>query len=206
MSKRLKGNSEKTAIDTTNQVLGSNKEFVDITEVIKEEIIEKENATTLETEEDNDIDIVNQLSSMDDDPTMTVLTFRSFLLGAILSCVSASVSQLMMFKPVGINLDTTFMLMTAYIINKAWEKYLPKGGWLNPCEFNHKELTCIYVMVSSANTSAYGTLVLGVQQLFYSNAPSALGSIAFLFASQLIGYGIAGQLRRFLVYPAKMIW
>ncbi|KAI9306431.1 OPT family small oligopeptide transporter [Cunninghamella echinulata] len=206
MLKRTINNKEYES-DPTNPIHGSNKEFIDITEVITEEINEKENVPSiLQTEEDSDINIVNELSTMDDDPTMIVFTFRSFLLGVILSCISASVSQLMMFKPVGIPLNTTFMLMTAYMINKAWEKYLPKGGWLNPCSFNHKELTCIYVMVSSANTSAYGTMVLGVQQLYYDNAPSAMGSIAFLLATQLVGYGIAGQLRRFIVYPANMIW
>lgn len=112
----------------------------------------------------------------------------------------------MMFKPVGIPLTTTFMLMIAYIVCKAMERYLPTGGWLNPAPFNAKEHTCIYVMVSSANSAAYGTMVLGVQQLYYENPPGAFGSIMMLLATQLVGYGIAGQLRKTLVYPAKMIW
>ncbi|KAI9307504.1 OPT family small oligopeptide transporter [Cunninghamella echinulata] len=157
-------------------------------------------------EDTDDVDIVNKLASMTDDPTLPVFTLRSIILGVILSCISASVSQLMIFKPVNTPLSTTCLLMIAYAICKLMEKVIPQGGWLNPCPLNHKEMACIYVMVSSANTSAYGTYILGAQYLYYNDAPSAFGSIAFLIATQCVGYGIAGQLRRFIVYPANMIW
>lgn len=61
-------------------------------------------------------------------------------------------------------------------------------------------------MVSSANTSAYGTYILSAQQLYFTSAPGPAGSIFLLIATQLVGYGIAGQLRPYLVYPANMIW
>ena len=112
----------------------------------------------------------------------------------------------MVFKPVGIALTDTFMIILAYLFCTFWARVLPKGGWLNPAPFNVKEHTCIYIMVSSANTSAYGTWILSAQQLFYDHAPGAAGSIFLLLATQLVGYGIAGQLRPYLVYPSNMIW
>lgn len=112
----------------------------------------------------------------------------------------------MLFKPVGLPLSNTFMLMVAYAVGNAWAHYLPRIDWLNPGPFNVKEHTCIYVMVSAANTSAYATFILSAQQLYYENPPSAAGSIFLLFATQIVGYGIAGQLRPFLVYPPNMIW
>jgi hypothetical protein len=112
----------------------------------------------------------------------------------------------MIFKPVGIPLTDTFMLILAYVFCTTWARVLPKGGWLNPGPFNVKEHTCIYIMVSSANTSAYGTWILSAQELFYTDTPGAAGSIFLLFATQLVGYGIAGQLRPYLVYPSNMIW
>jgi OPT family small oligopeptide transporter len=112
----------------------------------------------------------------------------------------------MVFKPVGLPLTNTFMLMIAYVFCTAWAKYLPSGGWLNPGPFNVKEHACIYVIVSAANTSAYATFILSAQNLYYNNTPSVAGSIFLLFATQTIGFGIAGQLRSFLVYPANMIW
>lgn len=124
----------------------------------------------------------------------------------MLAALSSSVYQLMIFKPVGVPLTDTFMLIVAYLFCTAWAKWLPKGGWLNPGPFNMKEHTCIYIVISSANTSAYGTWILSAQELFYEDAPGPAGSIFLLFATQLVGYGIAGQLRPYLVYPSNMIW
>jgi OPT family small oligopeptide transporter len=112
----------------------------------------------------------------------------------------------MMFKPVGVPLSSVFLLIVAYVFCTAWYRLLPKGGWLNPAPFNYKEHACIYIMVSSANTSAYGTYILSAQQLYFTSAPGPAGSIFLLIATQLVGYGIAGQLRPYLVYPANMIW
>ncbi|KAI9469044.1 MAG: OPT family small oligopeptide transporter [Benjaminiella poitrasii] len=157
-------------------------------------------------EEDIDIQVVNELATMKDDISLPCFTLRVFLTGIALACLSSSVYQLMVFKPVGIPLTNTFMLMIAYVFCTAWAKYLPSGGWLNPGPFNIKEHTCIYVIVSAANTSAYATHILSSQNLYYHNAPGPAGSILLLLATQMVGYGIAGQLRHFLVYPANMIW
>lgn len=51
-------------------------------------------------------------------------------------------------------------------------------------------------MASAAATSALGTETLAVQRLFYDITPNPGASIFLLFASQLIGYGIAGVMRR----------
>ncbi|KAI9031848.1 OPT family small oligopeptide transporter [Phycomyces nitens] len=114
-------------------------------------------------DEDMDIRIVNQIASVEDDPTIKVLTLRAVVCGC-------------------------------------------EGTIFNPGPFNAKEHTFMYVIISSANASAYGTYILGAQQLYYNAYPSAAGGIFLLFATQLIGYGIAGQLRPFLVYPSIMIW
>jgi hypothetical protein len=112
----------------------------------------------------------------------------------------------MVFKPVGIPLTDTFMLILAYLLCTTWARVLPTGGWLNPGPFNIKEHTCIYVMVSAANTSAYGTWILSAQELFYTETPGAAGAIFLLLGTQLVGYGIAGQLRPFPVYPSNIRW
>ncbi|KAL0080370.1 OPT family small oligopeptide transporter [Phycomyces blakesleeanus] len=112
----------------------------------------------------------------------------------------------MQFKPVVITLSNMFMMILAYLICIGLSRLFKSGTLLNPSPFNVKEHTFIYVIVSTANASAYGTNILGAQQLYYSEYPSAAGGIFLLFATQIIGYGIAGQLRPFLVYPSQMIW
>lgn len=124
----------------------------------------------------------------------------------MLAALSASVVQLMLFKPVGTGLSDTFMLILGYAVCTLWAKYLPQGGWLNPGPFTIKEHACIYILIASANVTAYGTYILSAQELFYENSPTVAGGIFLLLATQLVGYGIAGQLRPYLVYPSNMIW
>ncbi|KAF7732471.1 hypothetical protein EC973_003216 [Apophysomyces ossiformis] len=160
----------------------------------------------MDEDEDVYIQIANELAATEDDPTLKCLTVRGFLIGIILSIVGSSVYQLMQFKPVPVNISSIFMLLVSYVFCNTWYRILPKGGWLNPGPFNYKEHTCIYVMINAANASAYGTYVLSAQQLYYQNSPSDAGGIFFLFATQIVGYGIAGQLRPFLVYSRHVIW
>ncbi|KAI8339232.1 OPT family small oligopeptide transporter [Chlamydoabsidia padenii] len=157
-------------------------------------------------EEDLDIVNVNKIVGVTDDTTLRCFSVRASVVAVGLAALSSSVSQLMFFKPVGLALSNTFMLMVAYLMCTAWSNYLPKGGWINPFPFNHKEFACIYVAVSSANVSSYATYILSAQALYYDNPPSGAGAVFLIFATQLVGYGIAGQLRSFLVYPANMIW
>ncbi|KAI9031847.1 OPT family small oligopeptide transporter [Phycomyces nitens] len=156
--------------------------------------------------EDVDIEIVNQIASIVDDPEIKVLTIRSVVAGSLLACLGASVYQLMFFKPVPVPLSNVFMLIIGYLMCIGSTRLFKEGTLLNPCPFNIKEHTLMFIIISTANASAYGTYILGAQQLYYKDYPSAAGGIFLLFATQLIGYGIAGQLRPFLVYPSIMIW
>lgn len=40
----------------------------------------------------------------------------------------------------------------------------------------------------------------------YNIVPNAAVAVLLLFSSQLLGYGMAGVLRKSLVYPTKMVW
>ncbi|CAO3655326.1 unnamed protein product [Mucor fragilis] len=185
------------------------KDYIDtiaFDDVDKMDDFSEQDTKKFHNEEDLDIAIVNDVAVTEDDTSLRSVTVRSVLIGVMLACLSSSISQLMTFKPVGIPLTDTFMMILAYVFCTFWARVLPKGGWLNPGPFNIKEHTCIYVMISAANTSAYGTWILSAQELFYQDTPGAAGSIFLLIATQLVGYGIAGQLRPYLVYPASMTW
>ncbi|KAL9556180.1 hypothetical protein MBANPS3_002011 [Mucor bainieri] len=185
------------------------KDYIDtlpFDDVDKLDDFAEQDTKKLHNEEDLDIAIVNDVALTEDDTSLRSVTVRSIFIGVMLACLSSSISQLMVFKPVGIPLTDTFMMILAYVFCTFWARVVPKGGWLNPGPFNIKEHTCIYVMISAANTSAYGTWILSAQELFYQDTPGAAGSIFLLIATQLVGYGIAGQLRPYLVYPANMTW
>jgi OPT family oligopeptide transporter len=103
-----------------------------------------------------------------------------------------------------------FLTVISYVIGNAMSLGLPRHGligrWFNPHSFNSKEHLAIVIMSSSASSAAYATEVLATQKLYYNIVPNAVVAILLLLSSQLLGYGMAGVLRKSLVYPTKMLW
>jgi hypothetical protein len=67
----------------------------------------------------------------------------------------------------------------------------------------HKEHAAILIMSSAAAQAAMAIEVIAVQRLWYTTTPNAAVCIFLIFSSQCLGYGVAGILRRILVYPTK---
>lgn len=127
--------------------------------------------------------------------------------GIGLACFSSVLATIYQFKPQGISLSATFLCVISYVIALILE-YIPKSGfigrWLNPHPFNHKEHAAILIMSSTAARSAMAAEIIAVQRLFYTKTPSAAVCIFLIFSTQTIGYGIAGVMRKILVYPTKV--
>lgn len=132
------------------------------------------------------------------------------IIGGGLSLFGSILATIYYFKPQTVFVSVIFLCIISYILGEAMAKIIPSTGfigrWFNPHKFNHKEHAAIVIMSSAASTCALGTEVLAVQRLYYSNSPNAGASIFLLFSSQLLGYGIAGLMRRTLVFPTKMLF
>lgn len=59
---------------------------------------------------------------------------------------------------------------------------------------------------STASDSALAISIFAAQDLYYHVRPNAAVGIFTLIASQLIGYGLAGIMRVFLVYPTFAVY
>lgn len=59
------------------------------------------------------------------------------------------------------------------------------------------------IMANSASISSLGIEVLATERLFYGTKLNGAVSVFLLFSSQFLGYGIAGLMRKTLVYPKK---
>ncbi|KAF8271274.1 OPT oligopeptide transporter [Lactarius quietus] len=154
-------------------------------------------------------DIVTRVISVDDDPSLSPWTFRSFFIGFGLSAFGGVLAEIYYFKPQTILVSTMFIAIVGYVLGIAMEAFIPCWGWfryLNPGPFNKKENAFIVIMASAAANSALGTEVLAVQRLFYNITPNGASSIFLLFSSQLLGYGIGGLMRPILLYPSKMLY
>ncbi|CAI4211109.1 unnamed protein product [Parascedosporium putredinis] len=106
--------------------------------------------------------------------------------------------------------------LVAYPIGLGWDLVMPDREWnlwglkfnLKPGKFNYKEHVIIVVMSNAAygGGALYATDVLIAQQLFYGQNFGWAFQILFGITTLCTGYGLAGLARRFLVWPASMIW
>lgn len=88
------------------------------------------------------------------------------------------------------------------------QKYPNFTSWfdLNPGPFSIKEHAIITIAVSLTSSSAYAMGVLLTQTNFYKKEYTFFYEIMLVVTTQMLGYGLAGLTRRWIVYPAAMIW
>ncbi|OKL61431.1 hypothetical protein UA08_03142 [Talaromyces atroroseus] len=167
-------------------------------------------------------DLVTKIIHVNDDPNMTVVTFRVVFLGIGLSVFGSVLQEIFYFKPQTIFVSLIFLTVWAYILGDLMAVFIPTeinwkigglhitdGGilrYLNPGPFNSKEHAAITIMSSAASQSALATEALAAQYLFYGGYPSKAAGIFIVLTSQLIGFGVAGLLREVIVHPTNMIW
>lgn len=174
----------------------------------------------METEEDSPYPEVRASVSNIDDPDMPVGTFRAWFLSFLLSTIAGAVNMLLNFRYPAPTLTPIVVQLITYPFGKLLAAILPIRTWtlpkwlgggsfsLNPGQFNIKEHTLIAIVMNISIAQAYGinsTIALNSPQFY--NSPRPIGfSILFVVSSQLLGFSVAGICRRFLVWPASMIW
>ncbi|KAF8853981.1 OPT superfamily oligopeptide transporter [Acephala macrosclerotiorum] len=142
-------------------------------------------------------DFVTEVIHARDDPTLNPWTFRTLFLGTGLATLGAVLATIYYFKPQTVVVSTVFLAVISY----TW-----LGRFLNPHPFNSKEHAVIIIVGSAARNAPAAIELLAVQKLFYNEESTPAVGIFPVFASQCLGYGIAGLLRRTLVYPTKMLF
>ncbi|KZP29075.1 OPT oligopeptide transporter [Athelia psychrophila] len=165
-------------------------------------------------------DYAVRLMSLDDDPSLPILTLRTCLLSLGLSCFAAVLGQLFYFRPQTVYVSGLFLQIIAYFLGKVMEFALPGPSpaalfktkdsrfwrFINGAPFNIKEHVAITIMATTASDSAVAISIFAAQDLYYDVTPNAAVGIFTLIGSQLIGYGLAGMARQFLVYPTWAIY
>ncbi|KAJ7890176.1 peptide transporter MTD1 [Mycena olivaceomarginata] len=168
-----------------------------------------------------DVDVATRLISLEDDPTLPALTFRMWFLGLGLSCFGAVLGQIFYFRPQTISVSQLFLQILAYILGVVMQEIIPgpsntrygfktpdNAFWrfMNPGPFNLKEHVAITIFASTAGGSALAISIFAADDLYYGIQPNAGVGIFTLIGSQLMGYGLGGVMRSFLVYPTYMVF
>ncbi|KPA45369.1 opt family small oligopeptide transporter [Fusarium langsethiae] len=141
-------------------------------------------------------------------------TVRAWTIGMLLVVVGASMNTLFSLRQPSISIGPLIAQIVAWPMGHGWAKFVPEREFttfgitwtLNPGPFNVKEHAIIVVMASVSFSVAYATDIILAQVIFYKQDFGIVFQLLLTISTQSVGYGIAGMLRKFLVYPASMIW
>ncbi|KAI7553409.1 OPT family small oligopeptide transporter [Hortaea werneckii] len=143
-------------------------------------------------------------------------TIRAWILGFIFVTAAAGTNMFLSMRSPAITIPTVVILLLVYPVGCLWAKIMPTRKFntfgvvwaLNTGPFTTKEHTVITLMANVTAGYAYSTdalLALKAKPLY--NLDMGWGfQILFTLSSQVIGIALAGVFRRFLVWPAALIW
>ncbi|KAI0449510.1 OPT oligopeptide transporter protein-domain-containing protein [Xylaria acuta] len=148
------------------------------------------------------------------DEDLPCSTIRAWTIGLSLTFVGAALNTLFSLRAPSIGIGPLIAQIVAWVMGRVWERVVPEKQVtlfgvtcdLNPGPFNIKEHSIIVVMASVSFSVAYATDVLLAQLVFYKQNFGIVFQLLIVVSTQSLGYGIAGIMRKFLVYPASMIW
>ncbi|CAF1200044.1 unnamed protein product [Didymodactylos carnosus] len=149
-----------------------------------------------------------------DDETLSCNTFRSWTIGIAFTLLMAFINAFSFFRTRPIFISQIIPQILAMPIGTCMARFLPRKSisiwkWrvsLNPGPFNVKEHTLITVMGTVAASTVYGISTIATLQVYYKNTLNNAVAFFMIITSQIMGYGLAGVMRRYLVWPAAMIW
>ncbi|KAK7421248.1 hypothetical protein QQZ08_010025 [Neonectria magnoliae] len=149
-----------------------------------------------------------------DDPDTPINTIRAWTIGALMCTIVASCNILLGLRYSPITITSTVVQLISYPLGVGWYKWMPDYRFkflgnqvsLNPGPFNIKEHTIITMMTAAGSAASYAIDILLAQELFYKQYFNWGFQIILILSTQAMGFGVAGILRRFLIWPAAMVW
>eukprot|EP01018_Ginkgo_biloba_P003687 Gb_13916 [translate_table: standard] len=155
-----------------------------------------------------------------DDPTLPVFTFRVWILGFVSCILLMFVNTFFSYRTQPLTISAILAQIVALPIGKFMAATLPTRamrvpfvGWeysLNPGPFNMKEHVLITIFansgVSFGGGDAYSVGAINVMKAYYKQNVNFLAALIIVLTTQVLGYGWAGLLRKYLVEPADMWW
>ncbi|WVF65583.1 hypothetical protein IAT40_000313 [Kwoniella sp. CBS 6097] len=174
------------------------------------------------------LDAANHLLSIRDDGDPAI-TFRSLVLGTIMACFQASMTQIYLFKPTVVTISGSFIVLILYFLGRGWAALLPRGDhlekrwkarggegplplwitavkFLNPSAFGLKEHSVAAITASAASNGAAAISVFTVQDLYYGLPLTATTVILSTLSIGLFGYGLTGILRPITVWHVEAVY
>ena len=154
-----------------------------------------------------------------DDPTLPVMTFRAWVLGVSSCALLIFFNTFFIYRTQPLSISAILMQIAVLPLGKFMAATLPNkeytlfGRWRfspNPGPFNIKEHVIITVIancgVSQGGGDAYSIGAVTVMKGYYKQTLNFLCALLIVLTTQMVGYGWAGMLRKYLVDPVEMWW
>ncbi|KAF5196052.1 Oligopeptide transporter [Thalictrum thalictroides] len=183
-----------------------------------EEVIEENGE---EEEEECPIEEVRLTVKNTDDPSLPVWTFRMWFLG-IISCILLSfINQFFAYRTEPLIITQISVQIIALPIGQFMAAVLPTKKFhllgfgsrdfsLNPGPFNIKEHVLISIFANAGAAfgggNAYAIGIVNIIKAFYKKKISFLACWLLVITTQVLGYGWAGLIRKYVIDPAHMWW
>ncbi|CAN6678868.1 unnamed protein product [Malus baccata var. baccata] len=174
-----------------------------------------------ESENDDDVSSVEQVRltvSNEDDSSLPVWTFRMWTIG-MLSCILLSfLNTFFSYRTEPLVISMISVQVASLPIGRFMARTLPrrkvwirgKSYSLNPGEFNVKEHVLISIFANAGagfgSGPAYAVNIVTIIKAFYGRKISFFASWALVITTQVLGYGWAGIIRKYVVDPGAMWW
>lgn len=143
-------------------------------------------------------------------------TIRAWVLGVIVSTIITALNMFLSMRSPAIAVPVVVPLLIVYPCGVMWAKNMPKRQFqtfgiprtLNTGPFTIKEHAVMTLMANVTNGYAYSTdalLALKAKSLYNLNIGWGF-QIIFTLSSQLLGLAISLLFRRYIVWPAPLLW
>jgi OPT family small oligopeptide transporter len=154
--------------------------------------------------------------SVDYDEEVPANTIRAWVIGMLWTTIGSAINMLFSLRNPSIYLTPVVTLLLSYPTGVAWAAVMPTRKFktfgitwsLNPGPFNMKEHAVIVIMANASfgGSTAYSTDVLLAQEVYYKQKFGWGYQLLLTITCQMLGLGLAGVTRTWLVEPAAMIW
>ncbi|KAK9459561.1 OPT oligopeptide transporter protein-domain-containing protein [Lipomyces oligophaga] len=152
-----------------------------------------------------------------DDPSEYVETIRAYIIGLFWSGVGSMVAEMFQARQPALTLKSTVLQLLVYPCGMAAAKILPDLGItirgtrhsLNPGPWTYKEQMFATIMTNTGGrfSNLINYVFLFGLPVFYDQTWVGFGFMILLnISTEYFGFGMAGILRRWVVYSPKAVW
>ncbi|XP_058068216.1 oligopeptide transporter 5-like [Magnolia sinica] len=165
---------------------------------------------------DSPIEQVRLTVPTTDDPTLPVLTFRTWVLGLIACSLLSFVNQYFHYRQNRIFVSDLVAQILLLPVGKLMARTMPTNSirvpgtiWtfsLNPGPFNIKEHALTAILASAGASSPYAVEIVSQSKVFYHMKIDPWAALLLIQTTQMLGYGFAGLFMKLLVESPYMWW